>query len=191
MKGLIKSPLAWNISIFMGFQSLIFYVLAAWLPEILVERGMSATRAGWLVAAMQAVGMFGSLILPAWAAERKRQHFPILVIIVMEFTALGGIMLSSLDLMLFWVSVLGFATGASFGMALLFIVLRTRTVETANSLSGLAQSVGYTIAATGPVIFGAVYDFSDNWQIPFSLLFVVTVIKLFTGWQSAKNLYIE
>lgn len=191
MKGLIKSPLAWNISIFMGFQSLIFYVLAAWLPEILVERGMGATRAGWLVAAMQAVGMFGSLILPAWAAERKRQHFPILVIIVMEFTALGGIMLSSLDLMLFWVSVLGFATGASFGMALLFIVLRTRTVETANSLSGLAQSVGYTIAATGPVIFGAVYDFSDNWQIPFSLLFVVTVIKLFTGWQSAKNLYIE
>src|SRR5690625_4473964 len=59
MKGLIKSPLAWNVSRFVGFQSLIFYVLAAWLPGSLVERGMSATRAGWLVAAMQAVGMFG------------------------------------------------------------------------------------------------------------------------------------
>lgn len=186
-----KTPLAWHISIFMGFQSLTFYVLAAWLPEILIERGMSASRAGWLVAAMQALGMVGSLILPAWAANRKRQHFPIIVIIVFEFTALGGIMVSSLDLMLFWVSVLGFATGASFGMALLFIVLRTRTIDTANSLSGMAQSIGYTIAATGPVIFGALYDFSASWQVPFIFLFVVTAVKLITGWQSGKNEYVE
>lgn len=186
-----KTPLAWNISIFMGFQSLTFYVLAAWLPEILIERGMEASRAGWLVAAMQAVGMIGSLILPAWASNRKRQQFPVVVIIVLELTALGGIMTSSLDLMLFWVCILGFSTGASFGMALLFIVLRTKTIDTANSLSGMAQSIGYTIAATGPVIFGALYDFSSNWQIPFIFLFLVSFTKLITGWQSGKNRSIE
>lgn len=191
LEKLIRSPLAWNISIFMGFQSLIFYVLAAWLPEILVERGLDASRAGWLVAAMQAVGMIGSLVLPAWAANRKGQHFPVVVIIVLEITALGGVMTSSLDLMLFWVCILGFCTGATFGMALLFIVLRTRTIDTANSLSGMAQSIGYTIAATGPVIFGALYDFSANWQISFIFLFLVSFTKLITGWQSGKNVFID
>lgn len=191
LRQLGKAPLAWNISIFMGFQSLTFYVLAAWLPEILIERGMAATRAGWLVAAMQAVGMIGSLVLPAWAANRKGQHFPVVVIIVLEITALGGVMTSSLDLMLFWVCILGFCTGATFGMALLFIVLRTRTIDTANSLSGMAQSIGYTIAATGPVIFGALYDFSANWQIPFIFLFLVSFTKLITGWQSGKNVFID
>src|SRR5699024_2065401 len=48
-----KSSLAWQITIFMGLQSLMFYTLITWLPEILAIHGYSASEAGWLLFLMQ------------------------------------------------------------------------------------------------------------------------------------------
>src|SRR5699024_743566 len=38
-----KSPLAWQVALFMGLQSLIFYVTISWLTEILIDFGVSQT----------------------------------------------------------------------------------------------------------------------------------------------------
>lgn len=37
-RSLWRSPLAWIITLFMGLQSLLFYVLIAWLPEVMTSR---------------------------------------------------------------------------------------------------------------------------------------------------------
>ena len=42
-----RSPIAWQIAIFMGFQSFLFYVTISWLPEILHNHGISMESAGW------------------------------------------------------------------------------------------------------------------------------------------------
>lgn len=187
LRQLGTSPLAWHVAVFMGVQSLSFYILITWLPEILVDRGMGSEKAGWYLALMQAVGVAGTLLVPAWSSKRKRQQLPIAGIVILELISLGGLMVPSLSFVAVWISILGFCMGASFGMALLFIVLRSRDSTAANELSGMSQSVGYSFAAFGPVLFGALYDATHSWYIPLALLIIVSFIKLYSGWKSGSN----
>ncbi len=189
LRQLGKSGLAWHVAVFMGVQSLSFYILITWLPEILVDRGMGSEKAGWYLAMMQAVGVAGTLLVPAWSSKQKRQQLPIAGIVILEIISLGGLMIPSLSYVYVavWISILGFCMGASFGMALLFIVLRSRDSTSANELSGMSQSVGYSFAAFGPVLFGALYDFSASWYIPLGFLFLVSFLKLYSGWKSGYN----
>src|SRR5690554_2202088 len=48
MQNLGNSNLAWKVALFMGLQSFGFYVILAWLPEILISRGFDSIYAGWM-----------------------------------------------------------------------------------------------------------------------------------------------
>lgn len=191
LRQLGSSRLAWFVSLFMGVQSLTFYTLIAWLPELLTERGLTASEAGWLLALMQAVGIVSTLIIPAWASRLKSQHFPVLLLVLIEAAALGGLAFPRLTLVGLWVSMMGFALGGSFGLALLLIILRSRDSTSANELSGMSQSVGYTLAATGPVIFGAFFDLFNNWLLPLGFLFIVALLKLWSGYVAGKDQFVD
>src|SRR5690606_12026876 len=41
-----RSALAWQVTLFMGINSLLYYVLIGWLPSILIEAGFSPATAG-------------------------------------------------------------------------------------------------------------------------------------------------
>lgn len=85
-----------------------------------------------------------------------------------------------------WISLIGFVLGGRFGLALLLIVLRSKDTDTATELSGMAQSIGYMVAATGPFIFGSVFDFTGNWSYSLLLLFIVIILKLILGIGAGK-----
>lgn len=187
LRQLGTSKLAWNVSIFVGLQSLTFYTIIAWLPEILIERGMSAGNAGYMLALTQGTGVIGTFVIPAWAARRQRQRLPIIILVALEIISLLGLMASSLFLVELWAAMLGFCLGGSFGLALLFLVLRTRDSHSANELSGMAQSIGYTIASFGPAFFGAVYDLTLNWSYPIAVLLLIAFAKLASGWVAGRD----
>lgn len=182
-----SSRLAWSISVFVGLQSLTFYTVIAWLPEILIERGMNPESAGFILALTQGTGVLGTLIIPAWASGRQRQRLPIVILVVMEMISILGLMNQNLFLVELWAAMLGFCLGGSFGLALLFIVLRTTDTESANELSGMSQSIGYTLAAAGPTLFGGLYDLSGSWTIPLFLFLIIAVIKLISGWTAGRD----
>lgn len=186
IKKLGNSLLAWQVALFMGLQSLAFYVILAWLPEILQSRGMSPAQAGWMLSLSQGMGILGSLLIPIWAEKLTKQHKIIWGLTLMELISLVGLIIPSAPFVGIWVSLIGFALGGSFGLALLFIVLRTADTETATGLSGLAQSIGYLLAAAGPALFGLLHDLSNDWVIPLLLLFVVLAAKLFFGLGAAR-----
>jgi CP family cyanate transporter-like MFS transporter len=58
-----RSPLAWQVTVFIGTNSLLFYVLIAWLPTILTEADLSPTMAGSLHGAMQLAAAVPGLFL--------------------------------------------------------------------------------------------------------------------------------
>ena len=183
--------MAWHIAVFVGLQSLSFYTLTAWLPEVLIDRGMDATRAGLVLSALHGVGVVGTFIIPSIASEKKTQQNTVLWIVIFEFIGLIGLIVP----LSFWptvifTSILGFCLGGSFGLALLFILLRSRDSNSANELSGMSQSIGYTIAAVGPVLFGGLFDLTQSWLIPLGFLFLITFIKLWSGWEAGKNKFI-
>ena len=62
-----------------------------------------------------------------------------------------------------WVVLLGLGQGACFSLALTFFALRAPDSEHAAALSGMAQSVGYLLAAVGPFLFGLLRDATHAW----------------------------
>ena len=187
MKKLGGSRTAWQVALFMGFQSLTFYVILAWLPAILQSRGYDASFSGWMLSLSQVTGILGALTIPFIAGKKKDQRGIVVSLIMVELIGLIGLLLPQLGWVAIWVSLIGFVMGASFGLSLLFIVLRSKDAESATELSGMAQSIGYLLAGTGPIIFGSIFDLTGSWTYPFILLFVVAILKLITGMGVGKS----
>ena len=181
IKKLSGSLLVWQLALYMGLQSLTFYVILAWLPAILIDRGFDASYAGWMLSLSQAMGIIGAIFIPIWAGSRKDQRLVIVSLLVIEIIALIGLMIPEIGMMELWVGLIGVVLGGTFGLALLLIVLRSDDAETAAELSGIVQSIGYFIAATGPFIVGVIYDLTHVWNYALILLVVLAFIKLITG----------
>lgn len=186
MKHLGTSGLAWQVALFMGLQSLTFYVVLAWLPAVLIDRGYSASFSGWMLSLSQATGVLGSLIVPILAGRRTDQRAIVAGLAFFETIGLVGLLVAQSSWIVLWISILGFVLGGSFGLALLFLVVRSKATETATELSGMAQSIGYLVAATGPAIFGSLFDLTGNWTYSLLCLFVVLTLKTWMGWGAAR-----
>ncbi len=186
LQSLGASKLAWQIALFMGLQSLTFYVILAWLPDLLQSRGMSAAEAGWLLALSQAAGIAGSAVVPWLASGKDDLRTLVGGLAAVEAVALGGLLLPGGVFAAFWVSLLGFVLGGTFGLALLFLVLRADGTEAATELSGMAQSVGYLLAATGPAGFGIIHDMTGGWTLPLLLLIGIVAVKTLLGFGAGK-----
>ena len=181
MRHLGGSRLAWQVALFMGFQSLTFYVILAWLPALLQSRGFDAEFSGWMLSLSQGMGILGSLIVPLLAGKKNDQRGIVLLLVALEVIGLTGLLFPQLGWIPLWVSLIGFVLGGTFWLALLFLVLRSQDAEGATELSGMAQSIGYIIAATGPVIFGSIFDVAKSWTYPILFLFLVSAAKLLMG----------
>lgn len=184
---LSKKNLAWKIALFMGLQSMTFYIILAWLPEILQYRGADAHFAGWMLSLSQATGIVGSVVIPLWASKKQNQQSIVITIFVLEIIAILGLLFSSMAMVPVWASLIGFVLGGSFGLALLFIVVRAKDTSTTTELSGMAQSIGYLIAATGPILFGNLFDLTGSWMYPLMMLLIVALIKFYCGLGAGKE----
>jgi len=186
LRVLARSALAWEVAIFMGLQSLTFYVTIAWLPDLLQSRGLSEAAAGGLLALSQATGVLGSAAIPVWASRREDQRPVVWTLTAFEAIALGGLLLPAGQLAALWVGLLGFILGGTFALALTLLVLRAPDAESTTQLSGMAQSVGYLVAAVGPPLFGWAFDLSGGWTIPLASLMVVLSAKCAAGWLAGR-----
>ena len=183
---LSRSTLAWQVALFMGFQSLTFYVIIAWLPDLLEARGMTSTVAGGMLALSQATGVLGTALVPVWAGRLGSQVGIVWALGVIEAFALAGLVMPGVAFVGVSVAVLGFVLGGTFGLALLFLVLRAGSAERAGELSGMAQSVGYLMAAAGPAAFGALHDVTSGWRIPLASLGVILAGKVWAGVRAGR-----
>ncbi|MDQ0660651.1 MFS transporter [Paenibacillus sp. W2I17] len=181
------SSLAWFITLFMGLQSLIFYTTITWLPEILAEQGFSPTSAGWMLSLMQMVSVPATFIVPILAGRTRDQR--VLTAITCSSLIVGyALLLSGIaSLVTIGVTLAGIGAGASFGMVTMFFVLRTKDARQAASLSGMAQSFGYMLAAVGPLLFGMLHDWTKGWTLPLLIQVILAIALLIAGIQASKN----
>ncbi|CAM3060792.1 MFS transporter [Filibacter tadaridae] len=187
---LIRSPLVWSITFFMGLQSLIFYTTAAWVPEVLTSQGLNANKSGWMLSLLQISQIPVTFIVPILADKVKDQRT--IVISIASFYLLGftGILFGNPSLAPLWMILIGVAGGGSFGLAMMFFTLRTRTPHEAAKLSGFAQSVGYTFAAIGPVLFGLLHDYTSGWTMSMLILFASAFLLFIFGMKAGKDEFV-
>jgi CP family cyanate transporter-like MFS transporter len=189
--GLLHSPLAWQVTFFMGLQSFIFFVLVAWLPEILIDRGFSVSRAGWLLSLIQFSGLPATIIVPILSDMYKNQRVIVVFIVLLNIVGLVGLFIGSTEWILLWIIFIGLSSGASISLALALFGLRARNPQQAAELSGMAQSFGYVLGALGPVSFGFLYDLTNGWTIPMLVLIFACVCLLFAGLGAGRDKYVS
>jgi CP family cyanate transporter-like MFS transporter len=189
--GLWSSVLAWQVTLFMGLQSLGYYVVLTWLPEILQEEvGVSAAQAGWMLALAQVVVIPAMFLTPVLADRRPSQYSVVVVAVTLTGAGTLGLLVATSTATVLWIVLLGLGQGACFSLALTFFALRAPDSEHAAALSGMAQSVGYLLAAGGPFLFGLLRDATHAWTVPLTLLVAVTVCLLITGLGAARDAHV-
>lgn len=185
-----RSPLAWQVTLFMGLQSLAYYVTLTWLPEILQQEGMSAARAGWMLALSQAVAIPTMFLAPVIAGRRPSQRGVVTAAVGLNGAGALGLLLAGDTAAALWVVLLGLGQGACFSLALTLFALRAPDPAHAATLSGMAQSAGYLLAAGGPFLFGVLRDVTGAWTVPLALLLVVLVCLLISGLGAARDAHV-
>lgn len=187
---LLKSRLAWAVTIYMGLQSLIYYCLTAWLPKVAQDWGMTIEASGWVLAYVQFAQLPTTFIGSVIAARMRDQRLLSALTGLLFILGITGILIFKTKYILLWCILLGVGSGLAFSLSMLFFVLRTKNTLQAAKLSGMAQSFGYLIAATGPAIFGGIFDLFSSWTLSFVFLIIMSAVLLVAGVIAGKDSWV-
>ena len=182
-----KSGLAWKVTLYMGCQSFLFYTLITWLPDILRTIGYSSSAAGWMVFLMQFSVIPITFIIPIIAERLKNQIGLSIVTACLYASGILGLLIGHPTIVPVSAILIGIASGSAFSLSMMFFTLRTTDGKQAAALSGMAQSFGYLLAATGPVLIGALHDIANSWSIPLLLLIGIIGLLLLAGIGSGRQ----
>ncbi len=158
-------PLAWQVSLFMGLQSSLAYIVFGWLPTILQDRGLTAVTAGLALSVSILLQVITAILAP-WIGSRMRDQRAVLVgVMALTLVGLLGCLYAPIASIWLWIVILGLGQGGTFSMALTLLALRAPDATTAASLSAMAQGIGYTLAAMGPLLVGVLHDWGGGWNV--------------------------
>ena len=178
---LLTCALAWQVTLLMGAMSSLAYIVFGWLPVLLQRRGLGEQEAGWLLAMSVMFQLVSALAAP-WLARLGRDQRPALLLMLAANGA-GMLLLLLGPLEYRWpgVVLLGLGQGGCFSMALTLVVLRSGDSRLAGKLSGMAQGIGYCLAALGPLGIGMMLDRGASLaQVCLLLGAILTLAVIFT-----------
>ncbi|MFN3998752.1 CynX/NimT family MFS transporter [Algoriphagus sp.] len=182
-----KSKLAWQITLFMGAQSVMYFTMVTWLPDMLIARGMSPVKAGIALSYMQLISLIGTFFVPNILIKLKEQSNVILIVGIAYLVGYSALFIHNEGIAFAALTVIGIGSGASLSIAYTLISLRTAEDLTTAKLSGMVQSAGYILAALGPLIFGISLDLFDNWNFLIWFLLLMTVQFIVFGLPAGRN----
>ena len=179
-RGIWRSALAWQVTLFLGINSLVYYVIVGWLPAILQSMGYSEAQAGSLHGLLQLATAAPGLAIPLVLHRLKDQRgIAVLVALMCVFSTLGLWLLPGQAVI--WTLIFGFGSGATMILGLTFIGLRASSAHQAAALSGMAQTIGYLLAACGPPLIGKIHDAYGDWHIPLIIVALIAVVMALFG----------
>ncbi|MCP3425040.1 MFS transporter [Rothia sp. AR01] len=183
---MLRSPIAWQVTVFMGGQSIIFYTLSTWLPSMEAEIGNDASVAGWHMFTMQIVGIAGNLSV-TFLAERWRSQSWLAMTLAgcLIVGIVGALVLPQAAVV--WVGLAGIGCGGGFSLSLAMIGLRTASPGQTMRLSGMAQCLGYLMAAAGPLLTGWIAEATGTWATVLWGLLVLVVLQFVAGGLAGRD----
>ena len=179
-RGIWRSALAWQVTLFLGINSLVYYVIVGWLPAILQSMGYSEAQAGSLHGLLQLATAAPGLAIPLVLHRLKDQRgIAVLVALMCVVSTLGLWLLPGQAVI--WTLMFGFGSGATMILGLTYIGLRASSAHQAAALSGMAQTIGYLLAACGPPLIGKIHDAYGDWHIPLIIVALIAVVMALFG----------
>nr|WP_221247191.1 MFS transporter [Gordonia humi] len=181
-----RTLLGWQVTLFMGLQSTVFYVVITWLPTIETDAGVSDGAAGAHQFMLNACGIVGALGCSALIARLADQRYLGAAIGTVLLIGVVGVLVAP-SASIVWACVFGVGGGSAIVLSLSLFGLRTANHRQAASLSGMAQCFGYVLAAVGPVLAGALHDATDSWTPVLVILLVGTCVIIAAGYLAGRD----
>ncbi|MQY20772.1 CynX/NimT family MFS transporter [Nocardia macrotermitis] len=182
-----RDRLAWQVTAFMGLQSLLAYAVIGWMPTICIDRGMGKEAAGYAVSLVSLTQAVGAMAVPLFERRLHDQRPLVGAVVVLNLLGFAGLAWAPIGSVWGWAVLLGVGQGVAFAAALSFLGLRAPDAHTARQLSGMAQGVGYLLAATGPLVLGALHDAAGGWTLPMVIMLGVAILTGLPGLAAARD----
>lgn len=171
-----RSPLAWQVTLFMGLQSAMAYIVFGYLAPMLRERGLPAATAGLVTSCSIIIQCAACLIAPVLALRGRDQRLINVCFFGVTVAGFGACVFAPLAWVFLAAAAEGFGQGALIALAMTAIVLRSYDARTAAALSGMAQSIGYTLASVGPLLFGVLRGATGSYGAGVALFAAVGIV---------------
>ncbi len=186
------SPLAWQLALFMGLQSLLFYTIAAFLPSIWISKGLSEVAAGSMASVFQFMAPI-AIIGMTWLISKRGVKLQTIAIgaTVLNVIGLVGVAYLPSLMPLVWTAIMGLGCAAIFTLCIMLFSLRTYTPNQASKLSGMAQTIAYLVAFAGPFGAGWLYELSGSWDGPLLFILILTIINVIIAWLASRPIMID
>jgi MFS transporter, CP family, cyanate transporter len=181
-----RSAVAWQVTIFMGLQFLIYYVTISWVPLFLVDHGQSAVTAGWLLTLYQVMSFAAGAVAPVLMRRGRDQRALAVGASLVTALSIAGLWAAP-RLAGLWLFVCGASFGITFILAFALIGMRSRDHRRAVSLSTMSQATAYLIAAAGPVGFGFLHDHAAGWTIPMLSFLAIALAQTVAGFGAGRQ----
>jgi len=167
------------------------YTVFAVLPKILTDHaGISVELAAIALTTFSIMGMPMSLVIPNLAVRTGWSGRLVVFAAISGAIGFLGLAFAPGLWPLLWTVLIALNT-LTFSMSLALIGARTATHQMATELSGYVNTVGYLIAAIGPVVVGAIHEITDSWFVPLIVLAIFATVLLPAAAVLAKERTIE
>jgi MFS transporter, CP family, cyanate transporter len=183
-----RFPLAWQVTLFMGLQSLIYYATLSWFPTMFRDHGVSAAHAGDLLALMNLGNAITALLIPMVAHRAPDQRRLVALAMLATAAGLAGAVFGPTGGAVPFILLLGLGQGATLGLGIFYTMARAPDPVTAASLSAFSQGIGYLLASTGPLVIGFLHDATGGWTVPGLVLLAVCGATVIVGWLAGRAL---
>ncbi|MFT0531732.1 MFS transporter [Castellaniella hirudinis] len=191
VKSLPKDPLAWAVTLFMGLQSALAYCVLGWMAPMLHARGLNGTEAGLITSVSIVLQIIACIFTPMLASRWRDQRGLAVLLSAMATLALVG-MLAGPAWAIWPLSIVqGLGQGGLFALALMLIVLRSGDAHVAAALSSMAQTTGYLLAASGPLLIGMLYAWTGGFDAATGLIGLLGVCTGLAGWFAGRKLLVR
>ncbi len=158
---------------------------------LLHERGLPIAAASYNLPLLFVTQTVFALIVPIVLVRVPRQEIVGVGLPAIVATGIVGAFYGPFEWIPVWSGIIGLALGGVFGVALTFLVLRARLVESAARLSGMAQTVGYVVASFGPLGIGLLHAAPDPLLATTIWLLILTAATMIFGVFAGKNAHAE
>ena len=188
-RSLVRSGLAWSVTLFFGLQAMFAYVVMGWIPQVLMAAGVGRDTAGLMLGVMSVLGVPLSLVVTPVASRGRSQSGWLVGLTATGAVGLLGLILAPDAAPWLWVVLTGIGMGV-FSLAVALISLRTRTAEDTRALSTMTQGIGYLLAAVGPLVFGMLHGLTGGWTVPLVFTLAGLVLQLVIGIPAGRDRFV-
>jgi CP family cyanate transporter-like MFS transporter len=185
-----RSSTVWGLVGLFAMMSLSNYSIITWVPSVLTDAGASASFGGAMVGLYSAWGVLAALVVPQLATRMRNPFVVVVACSVVLVAGYVGLAVAPVDGTVLWVCALGVGV-STFPLCMTLINHRTRTPQSASTVSGFVQGIGYGLACFGPIGLGLLRQATGSWTVPLVVLAATAVPGVVAGWFACQPRFVE